>query len=537
MANSGGGGAGGNMPPSNPDKSGEQERQRRLIALHDLAQHQQAAQTDSTSAPVPQPTYTSTGSQRRVRWWPVAVAAVLIVGVLAGTLAHLLPASSATSAHSPSSSRLLKIQPEGDGLQCPHDISWSPDGREIAVLGTDGQKVVDTGSAGSTCPSLAPTLITQSSGSAHVPGLINIYDASAGRLLAQIRPDAKVVPTIHVPTAYLSYAQAQDKQFGWTTNLFDVNYTHVLWSHDGQRLAVTFTVFVPSGPPPADPNPENGGQPPSTPGTTLDGVVVFPLHGGTPQVLTTPETSTYTAWNLATGTRLTVPATAGPTGTSSATGSTTSTVLPAASYQWSADGSLVAQPLPASTTPTQSLAPVGNPDGGTSFTLWQPGLLTYTSNEYVWQTDIAAWSPDDRYLIQRLAYNAPLAQDTGSTPSLPIRDTGLSAATVLARQNPFEIITPVVPAGGPSPHSGVFMAWRPDGRVLAVDARTADGSVVLYACASGKQDAILTPYSDNTTTTGFREGDENVLRWSPDGSRLLLLDTQLGTLTIWRVAL
>lgn len=84
------------------------------------------------------------------------------------------------------------------------------------------------------------------------------------------------------------------------------------------------------------------------------------------------------------------------------------------------------------------------------------------------------------------------------------------------------------------PRDGALVAWRPDGRVVALDAAANDHSVQLYDCATGRLLASLVPLTQNEArNTPHEQGEVNVLRWSPDGSKLLLFDTTLGRVTIW----
>jgi WD40 repeat protein len=152
----------------------------------------------------------------------------------------------------------------------------------------------------------------------------------------------------------------------------------------------------------------------------------------------------------------------------------------------------------------------------------------------------AIWSPDGRYLITPTYYGGRVqlpgeslspdilkATRQAQAPVLPVRDSALRA------------IYQSDQAGGP-------VAWRPDGQVLAVwsvhnDANLISNDVVtLYNCASGK---VLARFDVPPATAsdlypnlfGFGAGgDLGVwLRWSPDGSRLLLFSGARGTITIW----
>jgi WD40 repeat protein len=168
--------------------------------------------------------------------------------------------------------------------------------------------------------------------------------------------------------------------------------------------------------------------------------------------------------------------------------------------------------------------PIGNPDGGSSFTIWQPGLAIILSQAhspsiYIWKTSVTAWSPDGNYLVEGVSLKA-IIEPSGRhfpnegilndlhlnhTPLLPIRDTALLRATL----------------------GSLAMAWRPDGRVLATTNFT--GSVDLYDCATGQKLATLIPHMNHTPISG----SPALLRWSPDGTRLLLSSAQWGIINTW----
>jgi hypothetical protein len=71
------------------------------------------------------------------------------------------------------------------------------------------------------------------------------------------------------------------------------------------------------------------------------------------------------------------------------------------------------------------------------------------------------------------------------------------------------------------------VALRPDGREAA--SFTDEGTVDLFDTASGRKLASLVPRVSERSFSGRTA----LLRWSPDGTRLLLASGVLGTLTVW----
>ncbi len=79
----------------------------------------------------------------------------------------------------------------------------------------------------------------------------------------------------------------------------------------------------------------------------------------------------------------------------------------------------------------------------------------------------------------------------------------------------------------PSDASGTVIAMSPDGRKIA--SYSYGGEVELYDSASGSEIASLPPQ----VGTGSYSGRPLVMRWSPDGTRLLLASSGLGSVTVW----
>jgi WD40 repeat protein len=199
--------------------------------------------------------------------------------------------------------------------------------------------------------------------------------------------------------------------------------------------------------------------------------------------------------------------------------------LPAAlAYRWSAGGTLLPEGVLSQdrVPPVPPFAPVGNPDGDAAFTLWQPGELAPASAPptlYAFGPNISAWSPDGRYIIVGLNLGGILVpvgqplpnrqgldlQHYGTLPFVPIRDVALQVASQ-------------------------YLSWRPDGRVLAAYGSEASGTaMVLYDCATGRRLATLPLPQTPVSLLGI----EAAVRWSPDGSRLVLSSAQWGPVVLW----
>ncbi|MDQ6644024.1 MAG: hypothetical protein M3Y76_06210, partial [Chloroflexota bacterium] len=213
-------------------------------------------------------------------------------------------------------------------------------------------------------------------------------------------------------------------------------------------------------------------------------------------------------------------------------------------YTWGEKGSLLlaAQQTTDITPSRTSNDSVGNPDGGKSFSIWQPGwvgLTTQTGRSkvhlpgaYSWNSYFAAWSPDGRYLVDnvtvmgrfevtdqpQLTSQALVDLHVENLPLLPVRDSAL-----------LHVLKTLT--GAPANLSRQLIAWRPDGRTMAAyDNGTMD--LDLFDCSTGYQVAsLLLPTIASMGLVGF-----NIqLQWSPDGARLFLLDQQLGSLVIWNI--
>jgi hypothetical protein len=360
-----------------------------------------------------------------------------------------------------------------DGLACLVDAQWSPDSSLIAVLGYQHD-----------CP-----------GVNGVPGILNIYNVHTGKLVAQWQTDDTILGILNPPpissgTAVSSFGAATPKSVNDGENrIIGFTYSDVLWSPDGQRLAITFLTFMER--------------------QRMHGVLLMDVDGRHSQLmLQSQDTGELPVeWDLESG-----------------MGISFAPVPPALGYRWGTNGALIPEKVLSYDAVSSPGAPVGvgNPEGENSFTIWQPGYtaLTNISGLSVWSTNFGAWSADGRYLIDGISQSGlmeprghplPDAQALeqmriADMPLLPAHDAALLQVA---------ITTSVV-------------AWRPDGRIMA--AFNYYGAVDLYDCVTGRKIATL--------ALAFRDqplaGSTALLRWSPDGTRLLLSSAWGGTISLWR---
>ena len=389
------------------------------------------------------------------------------------------PQCPSPAAHSP---RQLAIAPQRAGRRGMDDVAWSPDGACVALLG----RVPATTSNASV-------------------GQVNVYDAYAGNLLARLHPDDFVLPAIGAEIRGQSA---------------DVQFTRVLWSLDGTRLALPFGVFS------------------AEEKLLFSGVLLTDLAGAHYEVLTQPVPPgaaipkaagvPLAEWDVSCGVAIPLPS-----------------GLPAAlGYHWGAGGALVADtPLNARGAPASDAehpGPVGNPDGGAAFSIWQPGMLTLQAwsgqpnapvelpGAYVWSSTFAAWSPDGRYLVDTISMTGRMQPAGHAAPSQQaLRDFELDGAPLLpVRDAGLLTILNAMPTRDLNDADVVSLAWRPDGRYVVERIYyffTSDGldhSIGLYDGSTGQRVAVLAPFlsADAADGPGF------IARWSPEGTRLLLVN-------------
>jgi len=364
-----------------------------------------------------------------------------------------------------------------DKLACLLDAQWSPNGDAIAVLGYQYA-----------CP-----------GNHNEPGILNVYNARTGKLIAQWQPDDTVLNIINAPspkspaapsvgiTAISSYGAANSgSQNAGSTRLLPFSYMHVMWSPNEQQLAISFFVYF-------EPQP------------AAYGVLIMNVNGGSAHVIFQPPNlppQTPVEWDISEGQAL---------------GFTN--IPPALTYRWGTRGRLAPDALLSDNKQKQLLlsGAIGNPDGNVVFAIWQPGNVTLSkfSGLFGWSTNFAAWSPDGRYLIDGISMQG-LFEPPGS--SLPDAQT-LSKL----KSQQYSLLPPHDVALLEVAAESQVVSWRPDGRVLA--ALTDLGYVLLFDCQTGYELGVLNQHPLIDTRA--------LLRWSPDGSHLLLSSAQDGVMRIW----
>jgi WD40 repeat protein len=389
-------------------------------------------------------------------------------------------------------SAIVVLAPSLQGDGCLEDQAWSPDGRQVAVLGYRQQ-----------CPSELPDKYD------YQPGEVNIYSAVTGQLVRTILPD----PTVLALPAVLPLGKVQPASANSDISKRDINYRDVIWSPDSKRLALIFVVdlYIAGG----------------ISASGLIGLAVMHADGTHERATVINDANQDFAalrWDTTTADYLPLPV-----------------LQPAMRYSWSANGLLVPS---GSLTSATSPASIGNPDGGESFTIWQPGSIYLNSlpsepGVYTLLTPILPWSPDGRFLITSIDLDGVLhplgkpnppprelkAMSEETAPSVAIRDPALQRLLASLNDN----------------NSVDDIAWSPNGRVLAASMgdnslTTANGSttsapVIFYDCATGRTIGTLQPQPAAHVPLNQALGAN--LLWSSDGSHFLTYSALLNTITIW----
>jgi hypothetical protein len=413
---------------------------------------------------------------RRQRLWRVLTAVVAVTSAFAAlTLSGRFDlAGLVTRADRPAALITGPVVAPRDGLVCLREVAWAPDARRLAALGVAGG-----------CPV-----------SRYAPAVVNVYDVAADRLVSRWQPDAAIFAALGLPMPAAG-------QVG------PVLYQHVLlWSRDGRTLALTFFADISVEPRIL----------------SYDGVVLLNIATGRERVLLDREGGRgfgqiVLEWDLAAGAPAVLPYELPPAGP-------LFNLAAAPAYTWDGNGQFMSAATAENAHATAT--PIGNPNGDAIVTLWQPGIVSLiapaasgtgrSAGVYTWSTTFAAWSPDGRYLIDGVTTGGRLelasrptpsaetldALQIGRFPALAPRDAGMARA--------LEALGAAFEAG-----QALWLAWRPDGRVLAA---SPDGDdVTFYDSASGRTLARVRTAAAAGLEGGLPGG---AMRWSPDGKWLVL---------------
>ncbi len=518
------------------------ERERRIEALRALAGQRSASEL---SAPAAQPARVETvarpraAGRRRGLWLSLAAAVVVVAGVIAAAIAvwprH--PASPPRPIPDPLALALSV------SLECPvsSPVAWSPDGTHVAVVGYSDCG----GPVGITGPSSGPQQTAPSTG-----GTLVVYDAMKGRSLQSVPLDT-FVASVAVPQSVRGDASAMSQ--------VQLAYDGLIWSPDGRELALRYN---------ASRSYLNGAVTASD--TYGSGLLLVQWSSHALRALPAPAQSAPIQWPESSF----QPAPVIRWDLTAGTG-TLEYLPPAQSYAWSTGGTLA----PTSSLPTSpdatpqpaSAGPVGNPDGGPSFTMWQSGYAQYnahcstpqpgstvppaccpiTSYYAVGYGASAAWSPDGRYLVQSFGIGlgafgktpqtlAPAASPlpvgcsdpklSATLAPLPVRDRALAAI--------LETLPPPRMINGSLQGSGqVQVMWSADGRYLVTQGGPGNAVLSVYDCATGQVIGKIgaAPFIAQIPFNKRDKGSSvyiNTSLWSPRGQRLLAVDTTDGVMLI-----
>ena len=393
----------------------------------------------------------------------------------------------------------LELLPQENGIACLFDSAWSPNSAYIAFLGYEKDCVYGS----------------------HVyeRGLVSIYNGTSGKLVRQFSPDNTIFQLLH-------------SQFPAIHVALDIYYGSILWSPDGRHIALTFSLGLPTRTP--------------LPTGNIVGVALVDNGNGHEHVMlsTHANDGLPVEWDLQK--RQAMVQTVIPSLMPSLNTGTNIPDIPAFAYHWGPNGTLVPDfirghylHIPRSKVGKSQIGRIGNPDGDSSFTIWQPGIGmlntrdsmggTYAPGIFTWNTNFTAWSPDERYLITSVNLQGILQLPDHPLPTwqtlakfhmdhvsyFPLRDVALQNLLLALNSATFNVV----------------VAWQPAGYVLAAyDYGMID--LDMYDSATGFEMALLAlPDELRTDLSGT-----TMLRWSPDGSHLLLFDPELSTVTIWNVS-
>ena len=468
-----------------------EERQRRIKALSALGQGRAAPSRDVAtssagrdghmSAPNDAPAPTR-GAWRRF----VLIGLVVLVIVGGGSAGYLLLSRQHKTAKNgnviPST---LTIALSDSNLYCPQTSAWSPDGRQLAVLGAD-----------ITCREAAYQ-------SSPTGAKIAIFDTVSRKLL-------QTLTIADILSAHQLTGQ----------------FSAMAWTPDGQSLAVYIQDAYSS-----------------VTMTNSEALILYPTtatSGYTPRFISAPQppltpqkTTQDLVWNLHT----------------SSAGPVVSPILPAAlTYRWTSDGHIVAdQAIPTDTSALTGRAVSGGAfslwqDGQIVPEALNQGHF-YPAHQKpaaeFFASSPALWSPDGQYVVFGLSLGGPVAitlPASGEAHAMPMPDQAFSAVVKAVDQGE----TNIQSDGTAIPEwTSVPVRWSPNGKLLLTilpgnehRQGSANTTVTVYSTASGQaiKQYRQADNRDSFCGPGFLPG------WSPTGSQVALAQCGTDTITIWNTS-
>ena len=271
----------------------------------------------------------------------------------------------------------------------------------------------------------------------------------------------------------------------------------VLWSPDGSRLALGLAATERNG------------------ALSAFALLVIPVNGGAATVIHGPlfssapsSTAPYRVFDLTAHTARAL--------------SLSTSLNTADSLSWTANGNLAANHA---ATPQ----PVGNPDGGASFSPWQPALAGATGSGKIDVGSLypfGAWSPDGRFVTLDLRTHFHVYP--GAADATP--DT---SGAIVGRVSRDAALTAVIADLAAHPDATYALAWDDAGAHLLTVA-CASATTAKLTVRSTATGAVVTTatLSFGGYTTSCQQS-ALLPSWSPDGAHILLAAPDLGAAVVW----
>lgn len=150
------------------------------------------------------------------RWIISALSVLAVVAVIVVVVVNIMGNLRSSGA---SAKPMLRINSQGDGLNCVSQIAWSPDGKEIAALGN----LQNCGGSSS---------VSQT-------GVVYIYSATTGKMIEKVLTDRMIFHDNAVAQLIASHTNASSQP----TVLI---YLSLTWTPEGQSLLLSFNLDIPA---------------------------------------------------------------------------------------------------------------------------------------------------------------------------------------------------------------------------------------------------------------------------------------------------